>query len=198
MKSLKYYKGSVSTLENAEFLPKPLKADDETENAKNENGNSVNCRVENGSPDAVEPDVLKLTVKDFCNPSLFIYYFVNRIYFQTTVLRLVTPQAKKALLLSFSAIFVSCMSGVYVMASYVTDIFTKTGSPMSVNNSALLMIVIQIFGNLIFLNIVDRINRRVSYFEILLSTGFLIKILFSNVTYLFENVFRSYLFGHQF
>lgn len=53
------------------------------------------------------------------------------------------------------------MSGAFVILSYVTDIFTKTGSSLSANNSSILISVTQIIANLWFLNIVERFNRRV-------------------------------------
>lgn len=43
----------------------------------------------------------------------------------------------------------------------MTDIFTKTGSSLSAKNSSLLVSITQIIANLVLLNIIERINRRV-------------------------------------
>ncbi|XP_055308694.1 facilitated trehalose transporter Tret1-like isoform X2 [Sitodiplosis mosellana] len=71
-----------------------------------------------------------------------------------------TPQAKKAIFISFMALALNFASGTMVIMSYVTDIFTKTGSSLSTKNSSLLVSITQITANVLFLNCVERINRR--------------------------------------
>lgn len=73
----------------------------------------------------------------------------------------VTPHAKKAFLFSIAFIVLGFLSGAFVILSYVTDIFVKTGSSLTPNNSSILISVTQIIANLCFLNIVERFNRRV-------------------------------------
>lgn len=55
----------------------------------------------------------------------------------------------------------SFFSGAFVILSYVTDIFTKTGSALSEKNSSILISITQIIANIMLLNIVERINRKV-------------------------------------
>lgn len=74
----------------------------------------------------------------------------------------VTPQAKKAFFIAFTSLTLSFLSGTITIVSYVTDIFIKTGSSFSAKNSSLLVSITQITANLVLLNIVERINRRVS------------------------------------
>lgn len=73
----------------------------------------------------------------------------------------VTPQAKKAFFIAFTSLTLSFLSGTITIVSYVTDIFIKTGSSFSAKNSSLLVSITQITANLVLLNIVERINRRV-------------------------------------
>lgn len=80
--------------------------------------------------------------------------------FECVFFYLVKPQAKRAIFISFTALTLNCASGTLLILSYVTDIFTKTGSSLSTNNSSLLISIIQIVANLIFLNIVERVNRK--------------------------------------
>lgn len=77
----------------------------------------------------------------------------------------VTPQAKKAFFIAFTAFTLSFLSGTMTIVSYVTDIFVKTGSSFSAKNSSLFIAIIQISANLVVLAIVERINRRVCKFK---------------------------------
>lgn len=63
--------------------------------------------------------------------------------------------------IAFSLYTLCLASGSLTILSYVTDIFTKTGSSLSPKNASLLVSVTQIIGNLVFLNIVERFNRKV-------------------------------------
>ncbi|XP_031623610.1 facilitated trehalose transporter Tret1-like [Contarinia nasturtii] len=92
------------------------------------------CEIEKGKPDDKSE---KLSVKDFF-----------------------TPQASRAIFISFTTVILSFASGPVVILSYVTDIFKKTGSSFTTKNSSLLVSITQIIANLIFLYIVERINRR--------------------------------------
>lgn len=71
------------------------------------------------------------------------------------------PQAKKAFFIAFTSIIMGFFCGVWFLVTYVTDIFNKTGSSLSDKNSSLLISFATLFTNLVFLNIVERFNRRV-------------------------------------
>lgn len=105
-----------------------------------------------------DDDDSKLSLKDFCQLSLCIFEpFLHNI----NHFLLVTPQAKRAIFISFMALTLNFASGTVVILSYVTEIFTKSGSSLSTKNSSLLVSITQITANVIFLLIVERINRRV-------------------------------------
>lgn len=74
---------------------------------------------------------------------------------------LVTPHAKRAFFITFTGFTLCICSGTSMIVSYVTDIFTKTGSSISAKDASILVSVTQIVANFMFLNIVDRFNRRV-------------------------------------
>lgn len=56
---------------------------------------------------------------------------------------------------------------------YVTDIFYRSGSSLSEKNSSILVSITQIIANLVFLNIVERVNRKVCIFLNWISPNFL-------------------------
>lgn len=74
-----------------------------------------------------------------------------------------SPQAKKAFIISLSSLILSFFCCTLVIIVYVTDIFSKTGSALSENNSSLLISVTTLIGNLVFLSIVERFNRKVMH-----------------------------------
>ncbi|XP_031623102.1 uncharacterized protein LOC116340647 [Contarinia nasturtii] len=71
-----------------------------------------------------------------------------------------TTQAKRAMFISFTSLTFNFLTGSLLIISFVTDIFTKTGSPLSAKKSSLLISMTQMIANLVFLNIVERVNRR--------------------------------------
>lgn len=94
---------------------------------------------------------------------------------------LVSPHAKKSLFISFMVLTLNFSSCTIVILSYVTDIFTKTGSSLSPKSSSLLISITQITANLVLLNIVERVNRRVCHAHWYLSndtSSILWKVLF--------------------
>lgn len=60
---------------------------------------------------------------------------------------------------------VSFLSGAFTIAGFVTYIFKETGSSLSEKDSSILISITLLTGNLVFLNIVERVNRRVDYNE---------------------------------
>lgn len=76
----------------------------------------------------------------------------------------VTRHVIKAFLISFISLTLSFASCTLVILGYLIDIFTKTGSSLSAKDSSLLISITQILANLVLLNILERINRRVSLF----------------------------------
>lgn len=73
-----------------------------------------------------------------------------------------TPQAKKAYFIAFTAYILCFFSGLFVFLGYVADIFSKTGSLLSVKNASLLVSITTLLGNLTCSAIVEKFNRRVS------------------------------------
>lgn len=73
----------------------------------------------------------------------------------------VTHEAKCAMFISFTSLFLSFIGGVVIIFVYVTAIFNATGSSISDKDSSLLIALVQLSANIVVLNIVDRFNRRV-------------------------------------
>lgn len=72
-----------------------------------------------------------------------------------------TPHAKNALFISFTALTLSFVTGALTIVGFVTQIFKESDSSFSEKHSSILVSITSLTGNLIFLNIVERINRRV-------------------------------------
>lgn len=70
-----------------------------------------------------------------------------------------SPQAKKAFFVSFSLLILTGPS--WVFPAFVADIFNRTGSTFSEKNSSLAISVTTLITNLVFLNFVERFNRKV-------------------------------------
>lgn len=63
---------------------------------------------------------------------------------------------------SFMSLFLSLLCGIQTIVTYVTEIFVESGSALSEINSSILISMATITSNVIFLYLVDRVNRRVS------------------------------------
>lgn len=95
--------------------------------------------------------------------------FVNRTQYFRSVrnqmiivnLFLGTPHAKNAFFISFTSLTLSFLTGAFTIVGFATYIFKETGSSLSEKDSSILVSITLLTGNLIFLNIVERINRRV-------------------------------------
>ncbi|XP_031622939.1 facilitated trehalose transporter Tret1-like [Contarinia nasturtii] len=74
-----------------------------------------------------------------------------------------TPKAKRSIFIAFVSLVISFLSCATVMLSYITNIFEKTGSPFSSKYSSFLISLVQLFANIIFLNIVERFKRMTLY-----------------------------------
>lgn len=72
-----------------------------------------------------------------------------------------TPEAKKAFFISFIAIMLSFFSGIWILLSYITDVFNETGSALSEKNSSILVSIAPLITNMMFLSLVERFNRKV-------------------------------------
>lgn len=91
----------------------------------------------------------------------FLCSFHHHLFYNILYGYLVTPQAKRAIFISLTSLTLSFASGTVIILCYVTDIFAKSGSSLPTKHSSLLVSITQITANLIFLNTVERINRRV-------------------------------------
>lgn len=72
-----------------------------------------------------------------------------------------TPHARKALFISLTMITLAYSAGTLTILAYITQIFNETGSILSEKESAILISVTQLTGNIVMLNIVERFNRKV-------------------------------------
>lgn len=72
-----------------------------------------------------------------------------------------TPHAKKSLFISFTMIMLAYLTGTVTILNYITYIFKQTGSALTEKHSSVLVSITQLTGNLVFMNIVERFNRRV-------------------------------------
>lgn len=112
-----------------------------------------------------------------------------------------TRHAKTSLFISFSMVALAYLTGTVTILSYITVIFEQTGSALSEKHSSILVIVTQVWivihsencsthtqtytnsfkyyisfqltGNLVFMNIVERFNRKTLYISSALSTAVL-------------------------
>lgn len=65
------------------------------------------------------------------------------------------------------------LSGVVTILNYITIIFKETGSALSEKHSSILVSVTQLTGNFVFMNIVERFNRKTLYIMSAVSTAIL-------------------------
>lgn len=72
-----------------------------------------------------------------------------------------TPHAKKSLLIAVVMELLAFLSGTLTIISFITYIFNETGSYLSEKDSSILLSTAQITGNVLFICIVERFNRRV-------------------------------------
>lgn len=68
---------------------------------------------------------------------------------------------KEPFFIAFTSVMLSLLCSTYTITGYVTDIFNKTGSSFTEKNSSILIAVITLLTNLLFLYIVERLNRKV-------------------------------------
>ena len=68
--------------------------------------------------------------------------------------------AKKAFFITYA--FLVLNSALWMCPMFVTLIFSKTGSTLSEKNSSLIVSITMLITNLVFLNCVERFNRKVS------------------------------------
>lgn len=87
--------------------------------------------------------------KDICN----IIFTFNNI--------LVTPQAKKGLFIGLFLMFLNQFSGSFAIMVYTADIFRKSGSDLSPNESSIIVAVIQLIGVYVSTICVEKCGRKV-------------------------------------
>lgn len=102
-----------------------------------------------------------MTLSDF-RKLIIIFVILRKCSCEFDNLILVTPHARRSAFISFTSLFLSFMGGIFIITGYVTSIFTETGSMLSAKASSLLVSFTMLAANIIFLNIVDRFNRRVN------------------------------------
>lgn len=101
-------------------------------------------------------------LKTFVNSIEFLKCFLLKTIFSTY---LGSPHARRAFFIAFTGIILSFFTGIMILMGYVTDIFYRSGSSLSEKNSSILVSITQIIANLVFLNIVERVNRKVCFFS---------------------------------
>lgn len=133
---MKFYKGNHTDYENGEFLAQIFQP--------NEN-------VEDRIPSLVDANINhdrenKRSIRE--------RIFCIMEHFQS-------QPAKRAFFIAFTSVMLSLLCSTYTITGYVTDIFNKTGSSFTEKNSSILIAVITLLTNLLFLYIVERLNRKV-------------------------------------
>lgn len=91
-------------------------------------------------------------IQNYHSTRTWIYFLIS-----------VTPESLKAMFVSFMSLFLSLLCGIQTIVTYVTEIFVESGSALSEINSSILISMATITSNVIFLYLVDRVNRRVSW-----------------------------------
>ena len=74
---------------------------------------------------------------------------------------LVKPQAKKGLIIGLFLMFLNQFSGSFAIMVYTADIFRKSGSDLSPNESAIIVAVIQLIGVYVSTMCVEKCGRKV-------------------------------------
>lgn len=100
-------------------------------------------------------------LKTSVNPIEFLECFLLKSIFSTY---LGSPHARRAFFIAFTSIMLSFLTGIIILMGYVTDIFYRSGSSLTEKNSSILVSITQIIANLVLLNIVERVNRKVCIF----------------------------------
>lgn len=83
----------------------------------------------------------------------------------TALQKFQSPQAKRAFFISITGVLLSFFSGIWIILTYITDVFNKTGSSLSEKHSSLLVSIAPLFTNFLFMNIVERFNRKVCIYQ---------------------------------
>lgn len=78
---------------------------------------------------------------------------------------LVTPAAKKAIIIGLFLLWLKQFCGLTVMVFYAGHIFAASGSSISPNMAAIVIGVVQLFGTYTASLLVDRFGRKVDRFQ---------------------------------
>lgn len=82
------------------------------------------------------------------------------------------PRARRAISISFSLVSLYALQGTAVLSRYITEIFTNTtDTTVSPLFASVMSTVVFIVANLIYMNVVDRINRRTLYISSAVATA---------------------------
>lgn len=74
---------------------------------------------------------------------------------------LFTNPARKSILIGIGLVALNQISGCVTIMYYLANIFASTRSPFDPNTSAMIVGVVQFFGNILATNLVDRAGRKV-------------------------------------
>lgn len=95
-------------------------------------------------------------------PSL---YEVPKIFltqsFNYVLTFLVTPSAKKGMILGMFLMFLNQFSGSFAIMTYTADIFRNSGSKLTPNESSMIVAVVQLIGVYVSTICVDKFGRKV-------------------------------------
>lgn len=133
-------------------------------------------------------------LKTFVNPIEFRKCFLLKKIVKTF---LGSPHARRAFFIAFTGIVLSFLTGIIILMGYVTDIFYRSGSSLSEKNSSILVSITQIIANLVLLNIVERVNRKVCIFSQLNFAEFSTIFISMNEPLIQSSIHRHFISDHR-
>lgn len=72
-----------------------------------------------------------------------------------------TKPALKGISIGLFLMFLNQFSGCFAIITYAADIFKRSGSILSPNQSSIIVATIQLLGSYVAMNLVDRFGRKV-------------------------------------
>ncbi|CAO1413721.1 unnamed protein product [Diamesa hyperborea] len=94
-----------------------------------------------------------------------------------TIKDFMTKPALKGIFIGLSLMFLNQFSGCFAIITYTADIFKRSGSILSPNQSSIIVASIQLLGSYVALNLVDRFGRKILLGISSGGTGFFLGVL---------------------
>lgn len=97
--------------------------------------------------------------KDFCE---FFFFFKCKILFIILLkTKIVTPISRRGMSIGITLMMLNIFTGPFILINYSASIFKFSGSNMDPNNSAIIMMCVQLIGTYVSTFIVDKFGRRI-------------------------------------